>query len=137
MALQRHFHLYSDGDPPWQWHGVEYAPTPEVYTAVEINQSGDFNIYSLKKDGSVVVNWDLEIVVTIRAEYGKTREQRESDIVSLLGKKLNYVPFEHEESPLAPIYEAFIESIGQIKYVNTLLEVAYIPLKIKRGKLVP
>ncbi len=140
MSTKDHIHLYpaDDSTPQWQWHVVDYSPTPEFYQTVTITQTGEIVIHTLKNAGVPVINYSLEHVIILRAEYGKTVTERLIDILSMVGKPLKYVGFEHTESPLAPIEYAVIDEggIGTIKFITPDLSYGYIPIKLKKGSVV-
>lgn len=136
MSFRDHVHLYLDGGTQWQWRVLDVQETPIYYGTFDVVQTGDIISHSLTNTGVTVVHDTIELVVILVAEQSKTFEERKTDLRSMLGRQVKYVPHEHDESPLAPIYNCLLQEIGAIRYVSPALQRAEVPVKLLKASFV-
>lgn len=138
MAFQNHIHLFPiTAAPAWQWHITKYQPTPESYGTTNITQTGNLVQYALRNAGVPVITHTIELIVIVRAEYGRTAVERGQDLESMLERVVNFVPNEHVESPLGILYTCLVQEIGAYDYYSPALDKAHVPVKLKRGIFLP
>ncbi len=134
--MANHIHLYAIGDTPTVWHTLEYSPSTTAYLSARMALDGKIQVTVLTDaNGDPVLTDDINLLIIVRDEdaLGETLEQRMTELKSLLGRVVNYVPHDHVESPLSPIYQVLFEEMGDYPPFSKALDRYDVPVKLKKG----